>query len=372
MLGGAPVDPRGHPAPSWRASVAAHEALLGSLGPYGRQAAAAWHKIQVALALGGRDAVRATLAPPHALDTLSRLRRCGWHPSLVALCSVVDGQATLNAATLDVVRARDAALGLLGALPAPAEADGATLHLLPLVTARTRSTLRPPGGQSARPVWIPLTAVPASGERAVVDAAGGAMPALLARRLEVNVATGAVRLKGAELGAGAVRASGGTLVLGWLDRVADRMLKAAAAASVSSPLRLLDVVAPFIDGARAGPWLRLTAWALATPTAEQRVVFTCCVRVCRGDASPSSVVFVHGVCVRREGGDGDDRSVWRAPVDAPLAPVVAVDGVCVMAADRPMEVVVDVDVDVDGVRRLVPAGTGWVSCWGGAGKGAIV
>ena len=84
------------------------------------------------------------------------------------------------------------------------------------------------------------------------------------------------------------------------------------------------------------------------------------------------MIFVHGVCVRREGGDGDDRSVWRAPVDAPLAPAVAVDGVCVMAADRPMEVVVEVDVDVDGVRRLVPAGTGWVSCWGGAGEGALV
>lgn len=169
--------------------------------------------------MGGRDAVRATLAPPHALDTLSRLRRCGWHPSLVALCSVMDGQATLSAATWDVVCACDAALGLLGALPAPAEADGATLHLLPLVTARTRSTLRPPGGQSARPVWIPLTAVPASGERAVVDAAGGAMPALLARRLEVNVATGAVRIKRADLGAGAVQANGGMLVSRWLDRM---------------------------------------------------------------------------------------------------------------------------------------------------------
>ena len=145
---------------------------------------------------------------------------------------------------------------------------------------------------------------------------------------------------------------------GWTACIANRMLRAAAAASVSSPLRLLDVAAPFIDGAPAGPWLRLTAWALATLRPNKKVVFTCCVRVCRGNASPSSVVFVHGVCVRREGGDGDDRSVWRARVDMPLAPATAADGYCAITAKRPMEVVVEVDVDVDGVRRLVPAGIG--------------
>lgn len=56
-------------------------------------------------------------------------------------------KATINFSTNDVMRARDAPLGVLGALPPPAA--GATVHLCPIVTARTRSTLRPPGGQ----VW---------------------------------------------------------------------------------------------------------------------------------------------------------------------------------------------------------------------------
>jgi hypothetical protein len=69
-------------------SVASHECVLGALGPHGRASARAWHRLRAVLPA----AVKNTLMPPLPDDQLSRLKRCGWHDSVVAYVAVCDGQ----------------------------------------------------------------------------------------------------------------------------------------------------------------------------------------------------------------------------------------------------------------------------------------
>lgn len=83
-----PCDPHGRPVGCWKECVASHERVLGALGRHGRASARAWHRLRAVLP----PALLATLMPPLPDDQLSRLKRCGWHDSVVAYAAVCDGQ----------------------------------------------------------------------------------------------------------------------------------------------------------------------------------------------------------------------------------------------------------------------------------------
>lgn len=250
------------------------------------------------------------------------------------------------------MRSRAAPLGALGALPPPA--DRATMHLCPLVTARTRSTLRPPGGQASRPVWVPLTAVPSSAADAI--AAGlDARPPMLDRSLQVNVATGAVRVacRGHD---GALRADAKHGLIGWLAAWADRMEGPKREtgdddAPATRPLSITRLcVAGCVD---AGPF-RLTMSALATPVGSSTpmlIVLHCVLEVEATHPAPTSLHCVHVRRTRGAGGvdawvlrfdGGDERIDWWPAVGVP--PRVGEDGVASFAFE------VEGD-DGGGVRR---------------------
>lgn len=226
-------------------------------------------------------------------------------------------QATINFATNDVMRSRDAPLGLLGALPAPAAA--ATVHLCPIVTARTRSTLRPPGGQASRPVWVPLAIVPASAADAVAAAIDG-RPALLDRVIEVNVGTGAVRVTSRGSSA-AMRIDGKRTIVGWLENVAARLEEVGLPpVGIPPPTHsILDLLPAHVvdigDGA-----MHLTLRVLPTPVGAAtplRAVYHAVISLALGPDPPTTPLHIRCIHVRRTHGIGGNDS-WVLRLDADL------------------------------------------------------